>query len=237
MTTPTRMYAKGSPVSAAVLLVVAFVAVAVLLTAGASQVAAQDAPTATAQLQDNERKPAGSAEFVETPQGVQITVNLNGGVEPGVHGLHIHETGDLSSSDFESAGDHFNPTDAEHGFDNPQGPHAGDLENITVNEDGTATYQTTNDRITLSEGANSILDEDGSALVVHEMTDDYSTNDDPQSGPGMSGDRAVAGVVEAGGTGDSLPDTGGISLTPVAAAALLVLAGTSLLAIRRSQRS
>ena len=240
MTMPSRTYTKsinGSPLSMAVLLALALVAATAILVAVAGQAKAQNAPTATAQLQDNEGNSAGTATFVETPQGVQITVKLTGGVEPGVHGLHIHETGDLSSSDFESAGDHFNPTDAEHGFDNPNGPHAGDLENITVNEDGTATYQTTNDRITLSEGSNSILDEDGSALVVHEMTDDYSTNDDPQSGPGMSGDRAVAGVVEAGGAGQTLPDTGGISLVPVAAAALLVLAGTGLLVIRRSQRS
>lgn len=237
MKTPTRICAKGSPVSVPVLLAAVFVAAAVLLTAGAGHAEAQDAPTATAQLQDNEGNPAGSAEFVETAQGVQITVNLTGGVEPGVHGLHIHETGNVSSSDFESAGDHFNPTDAEHGFDNPQGPHAGDLENITVNEDGTATYRTTNDRITLSEGPNSILEEDGGALVVHEMGDDYSTNDDPQSGPGMSGDRAVAGVIEAGGSGEQLPETGGISLAPVAAAALLILAGTGLLVMRRRQRS
>ena len=228
---------ESSTKTSALLLAVAFVAAAALLTAGAGKAYAQNAATATAQLQDNEGNPTGSAEFVETPQGVQITVNLTGGVEPGVHGLHIHEKGDLSSSDFESAGDHFNPTNAEHGFDNPQGPHAGDLENITVDEDGTATYQITNDRITLSEGPNSILDEDGSALVVHEMSDDYRTNDDPQTGPGTSGDRAVAGVIEARGSGEPLPETGGVSLAPVAAATLLILAGTGLLVMRRLQRS
>ena len=218
------------------LLVAMFAVATVLVGTGAAKAHTQATATATAELQDNEGNPAGTAEFVETPQGVEITANVTGGVEPGVHGLHIHETGDLSSSDFESAGDHFNPTDAEHGFDNPNGPHAGDLENITIEEDGTATYQTTNDRITLSEGPNSILDEDGSALVLHEMTDDYRTNDDPQTGPGTSGDRAVAGVVEASSS-QSLPETGGISLAPVAAAASLILAGAGLLVIRRLQRS
>ena len=209
---------------------------ALLVSLGVGVAAAQETGAAEAELVNNEGNQVGTAQFVEGPDGVEISAEVQG-LEPGEKGIHIHETGDLSSSDFESAGDHFNPTDAEHGFDNPNGPHAGDLENITVNEDGTATYQTTNDRITLSEGANSILDEDGSAMVVHEMTDDYSTNDDPETGPGMSGDRAVAGVVEAGGAGQTLPDTGGVSLAPVAAAALLVLAGTGLLVIRRSHRS
>ena len=218
------------------LLVAMFAVATVLVGTGAAKAHTQATATATAELQDNEGNPAGTAEFVESPQGVEITANVTGGVEPGVHGLHIHETGDLSSSDFESAGDHFNPTDAEHGFDNPNGPHAGDLENITIEENGTATYQTTNDRITLSEEPNSILDEDGSALVVHEMEDDYATNDDPETGPGMSGDRAVAGVVEAGGSEQPLPETGGPSLYGImAVSALLISAGAGVLFLRRSR--
>lgn len=237
MTTLTRTGIKGSPEIMPVLLAAMVLAVTLIVSVGAGEAEAQGTSTATAELEDNEGNPAGTAEFVETPQGVEITANVTSGVEPGVHGIHIHETGDLSSSDFESAGDHFNPTDAKHGFDNPEGPHAGDLENITVEEDGSATYQTVNDRVTLSEGPESILDEDGSALVVHEMEDDYRTNDDPETGPGMSGDRAVAGVIEAGGSGEPLPETGGINpFAPIAAAALLISAGMGLLVLRRSRR-
>jgi Cu-Zn family superoxide dismutase len=241
MTTFTRVSAKGLPGNVLLLLAAAmFLAMTILATVGAREAYAQSTSTATAELEDNEGSPAGTAEFVETPQGVEITVSVTGGVEPGVHGIHIHEKGDISSSDFKSAGGHFNPTDAKHGFDNPKGPHAGDLENLTVAEDGTATYQTTNDRITLSEGPNSILDSNGSALVIHEMEDDYRTNDDPETGPGTSGDRAVAGVIEASSS-QPLPDTGGISpLAPVgsvAAAALLISAGAGLLVIRRSLRA
>ena len=207
----------------------------VVLAALGTGALAQTSATATADLQDNEGNPVGSAEFVEGESGVTITVSITEGIEPGVHGMHIHETGDLSSSDFKSAGGHFNPTDAEHGFDNPQGPHAGDLENITVAEDGTASYQTVNDRITLMDGPNAILDEDGSALVVHAMTDDYQTDDDPQTGPGTSGDRVAAGVIEAVVT---VPETGGVSLLSLATVpAFLILAGASLLVFRRLRQA
>ena len=98
-------------------------------------------------------------------------------------------------------------------------------------EDGTASYQTVNDRITLTDGPNSILDEDGSALVVHAMADDLRTDDDPQTGPGTSGDRVAAGVIEAVVT---VPETGGMSLLFLASVpTLLVLSGASLLVLRR----
>lgn len=202
----------------------------VVLATLATGALAQTSVMATADLRDNEGNPVGSAEFVEGESGVTITVSITEGIEPGIHGIHIHETGDLSSSDFKSAGGHFSPTNAEHGFENPQGPHAGDLENITVAQDGTVSYQTVNDRITLSNGPNSILDEDGSALVIHAMADDYRTNDDPQTGPGTSGDRIAAGVIEAV---ETVPETGGMSLLSLATVpALLILAGASLLVFR-----
>ena len=205
---------------------------ALLLAFGAgSPVAAQGETAAAAELQTGEGEAVGVAELVETSEGVAISVEITGNIPPGTHGLHIHQKGDLSRSDFESAGDHFNPTGAEHGFDNPNGPHAGDLENITVAEDGTAGYEYVNDRITLSEGPNSILDSDGSALVLHEMNDNYRTNDDPQTGPGMSGDRGAAGVIEAT---PPVPDTGGVNLLLPAAMLLLAGAGILSLAIRRA---
>ncbi len=179
---------------------------------------------ATAELEDNEGERVGTAEFVEGPDGVEITVQVQG-LPPGEKGIHIHETGDISSSDFESAGDHFNPTDAQHGLDNPEGPHAGDLENIVVGEDGSATYSTVNERITLSGGERSVFDEDGSAIVIHSEADDQQT--DPS---GESGDRIAAGVIEPAES-EELPETGGFPLAPVAAS--LALVGAGLLFLRR----
>jgi Cu-Zn family superoxide dismutase len=148
-------------------------------------------PTATAELKDKDGTVVGNAQFSEDENGVNITATVLQGLEPGEYGIHVHEKGE-TTPDFEAAGKHFNPTEAKHGFNNPEGPHAGDLENIIVREDGTADYQATTDRVTLASGEeNSLLDGDGSALVIHAKADDYMT--DPS---GESGDRVVAGVIE-----------------------------------------
>jgi superoxide dismutase, Cu-Zn family len=173
---------------------------------------------------------------VELQQGQQA-------VTPGEHAIHIHERGDITP-DFEAAGEHWNPTDAQHGFDNPEGPHAGDLENIVVNQDGSASYQTTSSLITLAGDANSsLLDSDGSALVIHERVDDYRT--DPA---GDSGDRVAAGIIRGAATGEAtvsgertsgpLPKSGGPAVGSVLlpAAALLLGSGVLAYAILRRRR-
>ena len=88
-------------------------------------------------------------------------------------------------------GGHFNPTGASHGLFNLEGPHAGDLINLNVGEDGTVTYVVSTERITLTEGERAILDSDGSAVIIHAQADNYLT--DPG---GSSGDRIACGVIE-----------------------------------------
>ena len=92
---------------------------------------------------------------------------------------------------FESAGGHFNPTERQHGFLNPAGEHAGDMPNITVRSDGTAAADHHATGLTLSGGANALLDGDGSAIVVHAGVDDYRTDPSGNSGP-----RIACGVVQ-----------------------------------------
>jgi superoxide dismutase, Cu-Zn family len=197
---------------------------AALLVASAGVALAQGAG-ANAELKDTSGNPVGTAQFTEAPGGVNITVSLLPGQNaagPGEHGVHIHETGD-TTPDFEAAGAHLNPTGAEHGFQNPNGPHAGDLEDIIVNEDGSASYQTVDDRVTLTGGSNALLDSDGSALVLHAGSDDQMT--DPS---GHSGDRVAAGVIRGSVTGETtagesttgregLPKSGGIDILGLAA--------------------
>jgi Cu-Zn family superoxide dismutase len=80
-------------------------------------------------------------------------------------------------------------------MENPEGPHAGDLMNITAGEDGTVAVELTTDMISLAEGDDpaSVFDDDGTALVVHADPDDMVT--DPS---GNSGDRIACAVIEPG---------------------------------------
>src|SRR5690606_33871957 len=116
----------------------------------------QQAPRATAELRDAQGEVVGTATLEETGNAVRIDLEITN-LPPGTLAFHIHETGECTPPDFTSAGGHFNPTAAQHGLENPDGPHAGDMPNIEVAADGTARVTVDNDRITLSEGPNSIL--------------------------------------------------------------------------------
>ncbi len=180
-----------------------------LLIAVSAGLAAAQVTGASAQLEDTSGNPVGTAEFTEGLEGVVINVNLQPGQNaagPGAHGVHIHETGSVSP-DFEAAGEHFNPTGAEHGLQNSNGPHAGDLEEMTVNEDGSASYQTISDRVTLTGGQNALLDSDGSTLIIHAGSDDQET--DPS---GSTGGRVIAGVIQESATGESTAENTGSGL-------------------------
>jgi Cu-Zn family superoxide dismutase len=136
----------------------------------------------------------GTATFREEEgEPVDILIEVNG-LPAGAHGVHIHETGSCEPPDFSSAGAHFNPHQRSHGLENPQGPHGGDLPNLTVEPEGRGRLEAGNDRVTLAADANSLLDSDGSALVVHAAADDQVT--DPS---GNSGDRIACGVIERAG--------------------------------------
>jgi Cu-Zn family superoxide dismutase len=142
----------------------------------------------------------------ETSTGLEITGTLRG-LTPGVHGIHIHATGECVAP-FSSAGGHWNPLQRQHGTDNPQGAHYGDLQNIRADARGSAVVRLmatggslfgTQRRagggranrpggVTVSQPA--LLDADGAAIVVHAEPDDYRT--DPS---GNSGARVACGVI------------------------------------------
>ena len=91
-----------------------------------------------AELQNISGDTVGTATFIQTAEGVEVQVEGFTGTD-GSYGIHIHDTG-LCSPDFGAAGSHFNPEGLEHGMENPYGPHAGDLPNITISSDGNSTY-------------------------------------------------------------------------------------------------
>jgi superoxide dismutase, Cu-Zn family len=112
--------------------------------------------------------------------GVSMALDLKN-LPPGRHAIHFHESAKCEAPAFESAGPHYNPETRKHGLFNPDGPHAGDVNNFTVRKDGTAKGNLVASRMTLDAGT---------ALVVHAQADDLKT--DPS---GNSGDRIACGVV------------------------------------------
>jgi superoxide dismutase, Cu-Zn family len=145
---------------------------------------------AQAELFDAGGKKVGTVNFTEMEGQVTLQVDVEG-LPEGEHGFHFHETGSCTPPDFASAGGHFNPANKQHGMLNPQGHHAGDLPNIKVGADGKGKQEITTALFTLSPGANSLADADGSAAVVHAQADDLKT--DPS---GNSGARIACGIVK-----------------------------------------
>ena len=156
----------------------------------ASEAGAEVTPdSARADLVDVRGVGIGAVFVTATGEGVALDGALIG-LPPGEHGFHIHQAGSCEPPAFESAGHHLGSDQAAHGFDAPGGPHAGDLRNLSVASDSTATVQQTNQRVTLRGGEYALLDDDGSALVIHAGRDDYVTQTS-----GGAGDRIACGVI------------------------------------------
>jgi superoxide dismutase, Cu-Zn family len=142
----------------------------------------------------------GTATFTEQkngPQGTSVAIHLTAkGLKPGMHGVHLHAVGKCEP-DFTAAGGHFDPgpagnmdPDANHPF------HMGDIPNLSVGADGSATYDATTTRVTLSDGPLSLFDADGSAIILHGNPDQGITGE-PRSGV-SGGPRVACGVITKG---------------------------------------
>jgi superoxide dismutase, Cu-Zn family len=160
-------------------------AAAVSAGAGAGASAATSTSGPSAEVRDSSGRALGVLTLSAASGGIMAMGHVIG-LPPGQHGIHLHAVGQCTPP-FESAGPHWNPGQKKHGTQNPQGPHQGDMPNLTVGSDSSVHVM-----VTSSAGAlDSLLDADGAAVVIHEKADDYKT--DPS---GDSGRRIACGVVK-----------------------------------------
>jgi len=153
----------------------------------------EDVPTArvgSAQLKQANGVPAGTVQLYQANGELRIS-GAFAGLRAGSHGFHLHTTGRCDAPDFTTAGGHLNPTGAEHGTQNPNGAHLGDLPNLIINANGTG-----NITATVSENEDAalaaIFDADGTAVMIHQGPDDYVSDPAGDAGP-----RIACGIIRS----------------------------------------
>lgn len=136
----------------------------------------------------------GKATLTQGATGLLIKVETTG-LTPGWHGIHIHATGQCEAP-FTSAGAHINHGDPKqpHGLLNAEGPDDGDLPNVFADARGAVNAEVFTPRARLADKGPGqwLLDDDGSALVIHANADDHASQ--PIGG---AGDRVACAVIKA----------------------------------------
>jgi Cu-Zn family superoxide dismutase len=142
-----------------------------------------------------------------TEEGIkEVTIHLKvEGLSDGKHAVHIHQTaacepcsaakghhdpGPFGQTRPDSAGDTVPATDINHPY------HMGDLINIEV-KNGRGSMKHTTNRVTLSAGRLSILDEDGSAFIIHTNEDTYCDHESDLKKGCAGGPRDACGIILA----------------------------------------
>lgn len=167
-------------------------AAAVVLTMSGCASLSSSSPSATAQLEPTRGNAVkGSVRFVQTGDNlVRVSGEISGLKPNSEHGFHIHEKGDCSSGDGNSAGGHFNPGGTAHGKYGPDVHHGGDLPSLRADGNGVASINMELRGISLADGAaNNVA---GRGLIVHADPDDFVTQP-----TGNSGARLACAVIRA----------------------------------------
>jgi Cu-Zn family superoxide dismutase len=151
---------------------------------------AQDIAKAIAVLNPTQNnKVTGTVTFSKVELGVKVVADIKG-LTPGAHGFHIHQFGDCSAPNADSAGGHYNPAGKPHGAPESGERHAGDLGNLVADSSGRAYLERTDTLISLT-GPNSVI---GRGIIIHEASDDMTTQP-----TGNAGARVACGVIGIAG--------------------------------------
>ena len=143
------------------------------------------------ELKDAQGKSVGTAIIWDHNPGGGVGIELKlHDLPPGEHALHFHQNAKCEAPDFKSAGPHFNPDGKKHGLENPEGHHAGDMKNFTVDANGKAKFRTADKDVNLGDDSHSLFSNGGTAIMIHAKGDDMKT--DPA---GNAGDRIACGVI------------------------------------------
>jgi superoxide dismutase, Cu-Zn family len=147
----------------------------------------------------------GTVTLSEEDDGTRVAVEATG-LPPGFHAFHVHaiglcEPGSASptdptmTGDFLSAGGHLGAAEADHGL------HTGDLPSLFVGASGAGELTAVTDAFAPAD----LLDDDGSAVMVHAGRDNFANvperyapggPDQMTRATGDAGGRIACGVVE-----------------------------------------
>lgn len=162
---------------------------------GSGSSGSADDAFATADLVNTDGESRGTVQFVEADGGTKVIVEATD-LPPGFHGLHIHGVGQCEPDSekpsepgkrgaFLSATGHLAGPDGE--AVHPE--HAGDLPPLFVTEDGSGQISTLTDRL----DQDLLLDDDGSAVIIHEKGDNLAHIPERYAPDGPDEDSLSAG--------------------------------------------
>ena len=137
---------------------------------------AETLPAMSATIADAEGNQIGGIEVAFTESGMaRVNLSLTG-IATGNHAVHFHQAG-LCEAPFETAGGHL-ANGMEHGVNSANGPHPGDMPNVTVPEGGALALTYFVPGMT----PDLVQDADGTAFVIHEGEDDYMSQPSGDAG-------------------------------------------------------
>jgi Cu-Zn family superoxide dismutase len=146
---------------------------------------------AVATLTDAQGNHVGSATFTQDGDETSAVYEVAYPGATGMHGIHVHETGECTPPDFTTAGGHFNPAGAEHAAPGIEPRHAGDFGNIDLGDAGNGRLELTTGLVTVEDGPSSVV---GKSVILHAGEDDGTTQP-----TGDAGARLACGVVASQG--------------------------------------